>query len=306
MQLLVCREDLHVAKEGLERLRVDESLTHRDRLECSLQIHQLLSSEHLLNGNVLYSEIGAVLLSLLHGFLQDSGGVGQTEFRYAGQLVGVLKVGLLRTLICILIVDLGVDTSLGLVFNPLANEELVLGVVEVTSLTLALVADPVTFEMVAISFGEYTITVAFSLMPLAFVDIFIRVDHATLTLRQAVHPIPVVSIAVFVEESASAVLLVLVPVACVLSPELVALVLPVGALAVTLVNSPHAFVLVFVLVKLDAEALLAVVAPVANVLLTRLPNLSLNRSVLRLVLLLDPVDRPVGSVFLGLGVVTKK
>ena len=101
-------------------------------------------------------------------------------------------------------------------------------------------------------------------------------------------------------------LLVFVPVSSVLAAQLVALVLPVGALAVALVDGPHALVFVTVLVELDAEALFAIIAPVTDILLTSLPLLTLNSAILLLVLLLDPVDRAMGSILLRLSVVTNR
>ena len=59
---------------------------------------------------------------------------------------------LFQTLISIFIIDLSVDSSLGLVLYPLSNEQLVFRVIKVTSLPLALVAYPVTFKVVTVSF----------------------------------------------------------------------------------------------------------------------------------------------------------
>lgn len=103
--------------------------------------------------------------------------------RHAGQLIGVLEVRLFGTTIRIFIIDFGIDTSLGLIFYPLANEEFVFRVIEVTSLAFALVTDPVTLEMVSVTLGEHSIAVALAFVPLAFVNVLIRVDHATFTLR---------------------------------------------------------------------------------------------------------------------------
>ena len=177
--------------------------------------------------------------------------------------------------------------------------------IEVTTLALALIAHPVSLKMVTVTFSEHTVAIAFALVPLSLKDVLVGVDHATLTLRQAVHPVAIVPVSILVEEGATSVLLVLIPVACVLTAQLAAaLVLPVGTLTVALVNGPHALVLVAILVELDAEALLAVVPPVANVLLTGLPLLTLDSAILRLILLLDPVHGPMGSVLLCLCIVT--
>ena len=77
----------------------------------------------------------------------------------------------LGTLVLIFIIDFSVDSSLGLIFNPLANEELVFGVIKVTSLTFTLVTDPVPFEMISISLGEYSVAVALAFVPLTFIDV---------------------------------------------------------------------------------------------------------------------------------------
>ena len=90
---------------------------------------------------------------------------------------------LLAVLCLIWVVDFSVNTGLWLVFHPLADEELVFRVVEVTALTFAHIANPVTFEVVAVTLGENTITITFSFVPLAFVDILICIDHTTFALR---------------------------------------------------------------------------------------------------------------------------
>ena len=144
--------------------------------------------------------------------------------------------------------------------------------------------------MITVSLGEHTIAVAFSLVPLTFIDVFRRVDHTALALWQSIDPVSVVSVSILVEEGASSMLLILVPVSRVLTAQLIPFVLPVSALAVALVHSPHALILILILVELNAEAFFAVVAPISNILLTGLPDLTLDSSILLLVLLIDPVD----------------
>ena len=307
VKLLICWIDLHVGEESLQRLSVDECLTLRDGLEGSLKVHELLCSEHLFDWDMLHTEICTLLFCLLHRLFEDASRVSKAQLWHTWQLVLVHEERftiLLR--LVVLIVDLGVHTSLRLVLDPLTNEKLVLLVIEVTTLALALIAHPVSLKMVTVTFSEHTVAIAFALVPLSLKDVLVGVDHATLTLRQAVHPVAIVPVSILVEEGATSVLLVLIPVACVLTAQLAAaLVLPVGTLAVALVNGPHALVLVAILVELDAEALLAVVPPVTNVLLTGLPLLTLDSAILRLILLLDPVHGPMGSVLLRLCIVTK-
>ena len=98
-------------------------------------------------------------------------------------------------------------------------------------------------------------------------------------------------------------LLVLVPITCVLSPQLGALCLPVGTLTVAFILCPHALVLVSILIVLDTESLLKVVSPVSDVLLGGLPDLSLDGSVLLGLLFLHPVDTSMGSILLSLCIV---
>ena len=213
---------------------------------------------------------------------------------------------LLWSLVSIFVIDFGVDASLGLILDPLTDEKFIFGVIEVTTLTFALIAHPVAFEMITVTLGQDTITITLALMPLAFKDVLVSVDHSAFALRQSIDPVAVVSVSILVEEGASAMLLVLVPVASVLTAQLAAaLVLPVGTLAVALVDGPHALVLVTVLVELDAEAFFAVIAPVSDVLLGGLPLFALDSAVLGAVFLLDPVDRAMGSIFLSLRVITK-
>ena len=279
MQLLVCWENLHVGEQSLERLLIDEGLAIRHSLEGCLQIHQLLSSEHLFDGDVLHSEVGSVLLCFLHCLFEQTSWVSQAQLWHTWKFVRVLKVRLFVHFFGIFVVDFSVDASLWLVLDPLANKELVLGVVEVTALAFALVTNPVTFEVIAVTLCQNTVTIALSLVPLAFVDVFVGVDHATLSLGQPIHPVAIVTIPIFIEKGSSSVLFIFVPVARVFTTQFVTFVLPVSTLAVAFVNSPHAFILVFVFVKLNTETLLAVIAPVANVLLRGLPLLSLDGSV---------------------------
>lgn len=213
--------------------------------------------------------MSTVLLGALHGAFKHAARASQFELGNRRQNVFVLEMGLRRSLLSVVVLNLGVDASLGLIINPLTNEKLVLVVVEVGALAFTAIVDPVAFEMVTIAFGEHAVAVALRFVPLALIDVLVRVDHATLTLRHTIDPVAVVTITILVEEGASTVLLVLKPVAGVLSTQLLGLLVlhaPVGALAVALVERPHTFVLVASLVVLDAEAFFAIIAPVTNIL----------------------------------------
>jgi len=231
---------------------------------------------------VLNSKVSSILLSLLHSSLEASSGISHSQLRHARELVSILEVGLLGTTIRILIIDFSVDTSLGLVLNPFANEEFVLGVIKVRTLALTMVAHPVAFEMISISLGKDTVTIALALMPLTFIDVLVGVDHSAFTLRKSIDPVAVVPVSVLIEEGASAVLLIFVPITSVLSSELFAFVFPVSTLSVALIDSPHTFVLISILVELDTEALFAVISPVSDILLTGLPLLTLDGAILLL------------------------
>jgi len=225
---------------------------------------------------VLDSEVGSLLLRLLHGFLKEVCWVSKLELWNAWEFVWVSEEWILYAFVGIFIVNFCVYTGLGLVHDPFTNEKLVLVVIEVTALAFTEVIDPVTFKMVAVSLCEDAIAITLALMPLAFIDVLVGVDHSALTLWEAVDPVTVVSVTVLVEESSTSVLLIFIPVTGVLTAELGTLILPVGSLAVSLIDGPHALIFVSILVELDAEALLAVIAPVANVLLRRLPDLTLD------------------------------
>lgn len=97
--------------------------------------------------------------------------------------------------------------------------------------------------------------------------------------------------------------LVLVPITCVLTTQLGALILPVCALAVALVNGPHALILISIFVELDAEAFLAVITPITDILLTGLPLFALDSAIFLLILLLDPVDGAMCAILLCLSIV---
>ena len=84
-----------------------------------------------------------------------------------------MEVGFVRTSGCVLVFYFSVDSRLGLVFDPLANEELVFRVIEVTTLALALVRNPVTFKMIAVTLCEHTVSVALALVPLALVNVLV-------------------------------------------------------------------------------------------------------------------------------------
>ena len=216
------------------------------------------------------------------------------------QLVVISEVRFLWTFVRIFIYHLSVDASFGLIFDPLSDEEFVFVVIEVRSLAFTMVFNPVTFKMIAVTFCQHTIAVAFAFMPLSFINIFISVDHAALSLWQTVDPIAVVSITVFVEKCASSVHFVLVPISSVFTPQLASLVSPVGALAVTLVISPHSFVFVAFFVMLNAESFFAVVFPIADVPRRGLPQLALNAAVFLALLFGNPIHASVSTLLLGL------
>lgn len=132
---------------------------------------------------MLHSKVGTILLGLFHGFFEDCSGVSQSQSRYGRKFVWIHEVGLLGTLVSVFIVHFSVDTCLRLIFDPFSNEKLVLRVIEVTTLSFTLVANPVTLKMITVSLCQNAVTIAFSLVPLAFVDILVRVDHTTFSLR---------------------------------------------------------------------------------------------------------------------------
>ena len=122
---------------------------------------------------MLDTEVSSILLSFLHGFLEDASWVCHSQLRYTWEFIGVLEVRLLGTFVCIFIVHLSVYASLGLILDPLTYEELVLRVIEVTSLSFTLVTDPVTFEVITVPLGQHTVAVALALVPLALINVLI-------------------------------------------------------------------------------------------------------------------------------------
>lgn len=102
-------------------------------------------------------------------------------------------------------------------------------------------------------------------MPLTLIDVFIRIDHSSIALGVPAYPEPIVPVSIRAEQGTPPVSFIFNPIACVLSLELAADVLPVGALAMAFVVFPHAFVLISVFVDLDSEFLLLVVFPVSDV-----------------------------------------
>ena len=296
-------EYAHAAEECLEGVHVHKLFAGlRGRLEGLAQVDKLHLGEHLVDGDVLGSELRPLSLGALHGSLEDARGIGELELVDGREHVGVGEEGLLVHLLDLVIFDLGVDAGLGLVADPLTDEEFVLVVVEVAALALSEVVDPVALEVIAVPLGEHAVAVAFALVPLALVDVLVRVYHSALALGHARDPVPVVPVPVLVEEGAATVLLVLVPVARVLSPQLACLVAPVSALTVTLITLPQSFVFVSILVELNAEAVLLILLPIADVPAGVHPLLALDAPVLLPLLLLDPVDGAVRAVLLRLAV----
>jgi len=161
----------------------------------------------------------------------------------------------------------------------------------------------VTLEMVSVSLGKYTVAIALSLVPLTLVNVFVGVDHTAFTLRHTIDPVTVITVAIFVEECASAVLLVFKPIASVFTSQLFGFHAPVSTLSMTLVKTPHTFVLVTRLVVLDAETFLAVIAPVSDILGTANPLVSLDGTVFACFALLNPKYSSVSSIFLSFGVI---
>ena len=255
---------------------------------------------------MLHAEVSAVLLGSLHSAFEHLRGVDQLQGVDWWQDVSVHEVGVQRPLLSVIVLDLGVNAVLGLIIDPLTNEQLVLVVVEVRALALTLVIDPVAFEVISVTLGQHAVAVALSLVPLAFVNVFVRVDHTALTLGHAADPVPVVTVTILVEEGTTAVLLILKPITSVLASKLLAFHAPVGALSVAFVKGPHAFVFVSILVVLNSETFLAVVAPVTDVLAAADPLVALDGAVFTSLLLLDPEDSAMGTILLGFGVVTKK
>lgn len=213
-------------------------------------------------------------------------------------------MGLNGTLLRIFIVYFCVNTIFRLVSYPLADKKFILVVIEVWTLPLTEVVDPMSFEVVAIALGHNTVTVSFRFVPLAFIDIFVGVYHSALTLGHSVHPVTIVTVTIFVEECSASVLLTFEPVASILTSYLFVLILPVSSLAVALINWPHAFVLVSVLIVLDAEAFLAIITPVSDILWRWEPFITLNSSIFFCLLFLNPENSSVSSIFLSFSIVS--
>ena len=157
-----------------------------------------------------------------------------------------------------------------------------------------------TLKMITVPLGKNAISVSLALVPLTLIDVFISIDHSSFTLRHSCDPIAVITVPVLVEESTSAMLLVLEPISGIFTAKFASLVSPVCALAMTFIPLPQALILVAILVKVNTEAVLLIILPVTDISACMLPLLSLNAAVLLSLLLLNPVNRSVGAVFLCL------
>jgi len=280
-QLLLLDLDAHVLKHCLEAQLADHLLLTHRHAELLLQLHQLPTSVQLVQRDVLGTVKSPVLSHFLDRLLEDGSGVFEANLVESGKDIRICEVLLPLNLDRGGVFDFGVNTGLGGIVDPLAHEDLVLLAEEVGALSFALVVDPVPLEVVAAAFGEHSVAAALAHVPHALVDVAVGVDHPALAVGLAVHPHAVVSVAVPVEHGASALLGVVLPVAGVLAAQLVLGVgHPEGALAVALVASPAALVLVAVGVVLYPEAVLLVVLPVADVLVRPHPLVGLLGAVL--------------------------
>ena len=157
----------------MESLSVYIVLTHRNSIEGSSQVHEFLRGKHLFKWNILHSIMRTNSLCSLHGFLQKSSWVGQFKFGDRWQYVWILEICFLWSLISVFILDLGVNTSFWLVFNPFANKELILITIEIGSLAFTIIIYPVTFEMISIPLCKNTISISLTFMPLTFIYVSI-------------------------------------------------------------------------------------------------------------------------------------
>ena len=161
--------------------------------------------------------------------------------------------------------------TLRLVVDPLSDEDLLPQREEVAALTLSLVLNPVTFEVVAVPFGEDSVAGTTGHIPEAFVDISVVVDHSSLPMRLVVEPHPVIAVAVAVEHSASPVPPVVLIVARVLASQLpllsLLLIFPQSSLSVSHVLLPHPLVSIFVIISHHTKSILTILFPVSNVFL---------------------------------------
>lgn len=96
--------------------------------------------------------MGTVLLSAFHCTFEYQSGVDKFQFVNWWQNIFILEVRPCRSFFSVFIVYFCIDTVLGLIVNPLANEKLVLVMVEVRTLAFTHVVHPVAFKMIAVTF----------------------------------------------------------------------------------------------------------------------------------------------------------
>lgn len=191
-----------------------------------------------------------------------------------GKNIGISKMFFAFNLDGSRILDFGIDSSLGSVIDPLTNKYLIFFTEEIRPLSFSFIVDPVSFEVISTSFGEYTVSTAFAHVPHTLVDVSIRVYHASLAVRLIVHPHTVVSVSTLIEHGSSTLLGIVLPVTCVLSSQFVfGVCYPISALSVTFVVTPSSFVFISIRVILNAEAILLVIAPVSDVLMRTYPSI---------------------------------
>jgi len=247
----------------------------------------------------LSSELCSFSLGSFHCSFKYFCGISKFEFKNRRKNVRICEKGFLLHLFDFIILDLSIDSGFRLIIDPFSNKKLVFIMIEIGSLAFSHISNPVTFEMITISLGEYSVAVPLALVPLTLVDVFISIDHSSLSLRHASYPVAVIAISIFVEEGASSVFLIFKPISSIFATKFSSFVSPVCTLTMTLISLPESFILIAILIEVNAETVLLIVLPVSDVSGSMLPLFSLDAAILLSLLFLDPVNGSVSAVLLS-------
>mmetsp|Transcript_30133 Transcript_30133/g.77734 ORF Transcript_30133/g.77734 Transcript_30133/m.77734 type:complete len:351 (-) Transcript_30133:1-1053(-) len=258
------------------------------------QIVELVTSKKGVQGRVLGPEPRSVGSHLLERTLQDTGGIHQSCAGDSGghrNLGRVTRVGL----------GLAVHPRLGHIIHPFSHEDLPRRRIEIRPTALAVIHQPTAFVRVAVGLGQGALAVAQIVCPFAQVEIPRLVLHLAMAMALVSVPIALVHLTLAVKTGASAMALVVQPPPSVELPQLVLSSRnPQHPVPRPLAPAPLPLVLPAVSVSLYAVAVLLVVLPVALVALGGLEVVD-QGTILCWGIAADPIDGPVGPVFLGLG-----
>ncbi len=208
---------------------------------------------------------GSILSYFFDWLLQDTSWVLQADLLERRKNVVVCEMFLSLDFDWSWILNLRVNPCFGSIINPLSNKYLILLTKEIGALPFPFIIDPMTFEMITTSLGQYTIATPLSHIPHSFIDIAIRVNHPSFSMGKIVHPHTIITIPALIKHRSSSLLWIVLPITCILSPQLIFWISnPKCALTVPLVLRPSALILIPIRIILNSKAIFFIIFPITN------------------------------------------